>query len=69
MATYAEIQELVKANHGFTPKTCWIAHVKDLCGLNPRIAPNRISQESRMNPCPDDKIEAIREALKFFKMI
>ena len=32
MATYAEIAECVKRQSGFTPKTCWIAHVKELNG-------------------------------------
>ena len=33
MSTYRRIQEYVKRQYGFTPKTCWIAHVKELCGL------------------------------------
>ena len=28
MATYPEIENCVKATHGFTLKPCWIAHVK-----------------------------------------
>ena len=33
MATYEEIQDYIKQKYGFTPKTCWIAHVKEICGL------------------------------------
>jgi len=36
--TYAEIAECVKLRHGFVPKTCWIAHVKELNGLPVRVA-------------------------------
>ena len=33
MATYKQIEDWVKGNHGFVPKTCWIAHVKETCGV------------------------------------
>ena len=33
MATYKQIQDGVKKNYGFTVKTCWIADVKEMCGL------------------------------------
>lgn len=32
MATYKEIQQYVKLKYGFTPKTCWIAHMKEMYG-------------------------------------
>ncbi len=64
MATYKEIQRWVKDNYGFSVKTCWIAHVKEMCGLKLRRPPNRLSQETRSNPCPPDKIEPIELALK-----
>jgi len=35
MATYKEVQEYIKKKYGFIVKTCWIAHVKEMCGLNP----------------------------------
>ena len=50
MATYTEIQEWVKQHYGFTPKTCWIAHVKSLSGLPMRKAPNRLGA-GRVAPC------------------
>lgn len=52
MATYRQIQEHVRAKHGRTVKTCWIAHVKELNGLAMRVAPNRHSAHERINPCP-----------------
>ncbi|MDI6638572.1 MAG: hypothetical protein QME82_06665 [Bacillota bacterium] len=69
MSTYRRIQEYVKRQYGFTPKTCWIAHVKELCGLEPRVSPNRYDASRRVNPCPPDKVGAIKEALKYFGMI
>jgi len=69
MATYSAIQDWVKGKYGFVPKTCWIAHVKEISGLNPRIAPNRVSAKIRIHPCPRDKIGPIKEALRFFNMI
>ena len=48
MATYAEIQKVVRAKHGFIPKTCWIAHVKSDFSLTNKIAPNRIHSAKAM---------------------
>ena len=42
-ATYKEIQEYAKVNYGFVPKTCWITHMKEVCGIAVKNAPNRIS--------------------------
>jgi hypothetical protein len=51
-ATYADISDCVKRRHGFVPKTCWIAHVKELNGLPLRVAPNRQCRAVRMVPLP-----------------
>jgi hypothetical protein len=67
MATYKEIQDYVRSNYGFVPKTCWIAHVKEMCGVSSRKSWNRIGPRS--NPCPKDKVGFIRDALKHFSMI
>lgn len=69
MATYKQIQAWVKDKHGFSVKTCWIAHVKEMCGLRLKNAPNRARGIVRKNPCPRDKVESIKEALKHFNMI
>ena len=69
MATYLEIQAYVKAKHGFVPKTCWIAHAKELCGIPVSKAPNRIDPNERVDPCPDDKFQAIKEAFRHFGMV
>lgn len=41
MATHAEIQDYVKSKYRYTPKTCWIAHMKELTGQEVGRAPNR----------------------------
>ncbi len=69
MATYKEIQEYVKRKYGFIPKTCWIAHMKELCSIYVSVAPNRHSINKREHPCPIDKQPAIKEAFSYFKMI
>lgn len=62
--TYTDIAECVKQRNGFVPKTCWIAHVKELNGLPVRVAPNRQSRAARVFPCPPEKRKAIEECLK-----
>ena len=69
MATYKQIQEYIKEKHGFIPQTCWIAHVKELCNLNLRTAPNRQTTSNRVKPCPENKIGIIKDAFKHFGMI
>ncbi len=41
MVTYADIQEWVKQHYGFIPKTCWIAHGKELDDISVDPAWNR----------------------------
>lgn len=62
MATYKEIQNYVKENYSYCVKTCWIGHMKELCGLTVRMAGNRYLPDSRTNPCPANKQNAIRDA-------
>lgn len=69
MSTYPEIQKYIKGKHGYTVKTCWIAHVKEMCGLNPKISHRRLDRNNRVYPCPPEKVEAIKDALKHFNMI
>jgi hypothetical protein len=68
MATYREIQALVCREHGFTVKTCWIAHVKELVGIQTRTAPNRHGP-ARVHPCPPDKRASIEEAMRKLGML
>ena len=66
--SYNNIQEYVKKKYGFVPKSCWIAHAKELCGLNVRKSWNRRSDQ-RKYPCPEDKLVAIKDALKNFGLL
>ena len=69
MATYKEIQTYIKEKHGYSVKTCWIADAKKKCGLEPKIAPNRLDPNSRVHPCPDNKLDDIKNAFRHFGMI
>ncbi|MFD3157953.1 hypothetical protein ACFIJ5_13945 [Haloimpatiens sp. FM7330] len=69
MATYKQIQEYIKATYGFTVKTCWIAHMKEVCGLKRKDSPNRKDPNKRVYPCPENKKKFIREAFRHFDMI
>ena len=69
MPTYSEIQRYVKDKHGFQPKRCWIAHMKELCSLPVKQANNRYDPNSRTNPCPVEKQAAMMEAFRHFGMI
>lgn len=69
MATYKEIQEYIKVNFGYTPKTCWIAHSKEVYGLSPKVANNRNDINKREFPCPAEKLEDIRQAFLHFEML
>lgn len=69
MATYTQIQAYVKDKYGYLPKSCWIAHVKELSGLHPKVSPNRYSISARTNPCPDAKQADLKDALRHFNML
>lgn len=67
MTTYKEIQIYVKKKYNFVPKSCWIAHVKEICGLPVRKAWNR--KDGRKVPCPPNKVDKIKDAFQHFRMI
>ena len=67
-ATYQEIAKWVKQEFGFAPKTCWIAHCKELYSLPLGTAPNRHG-EQREEPCPREKRLAIEKAFQHFGML
>jgi hypothetical protein len=68
MATYKDIQDYIKNKYCITVKTCWIAHVKEICNLNPKRAPNRIGSV-RKHPCPPAIQKLIESAFSHFGMI
>lgn len=69
MATYKEVQEYVHVNFGYRPKTCWIAHSKEIYGLSPKTAANRKDSNKREYPCPIEKQEDIKKAFLNFGML
>jgi hypothetical protein len=69
MPTYRDIQDDIRQRHGRTVKTCWIAHVKELNGLNPRMSPNRISPTTRKHPCPPRLRPIIEESMRRLGML
>ena len=69
MASYKQIQEYVNNEFGYIPKTCWIAHVKEICGLPLKGVHNRQTPLERIFPCPVEKQNDLKEAFKHFKMI
>lgn len=60
--SYVAIASFVKQHYGFTPKTCWIAHVKHQLGYSMQPAWNRESS-GRRHPCPPSKRSAIEHAI------
>ena len=68
--TYKMIQEYVEQKYGFKVHTAYIAAVKRSLGLTVYDAPNATEElkQSRKRP-PEEKAEAITEALKYFEVI
>lgn len=69
MATYKDIQQDIRKQTGRTVKTCWIAHVKELNGLNPRPAANRRSATKREVPCPVGVRPVIESSMRRLGML
>jgi uncharacterized protein (TIGR02145 family) len=63
MATYKQIIEYVKAKHGYSPKNCWIADVKKQMEFNMSRAHNRKDENTRVCPCPKNRVEDIKKAI------
>jgi hypothetical protein len=69
MVTYKEIQQIVKEEHGFIPKSCWIAHILFDHGLTKRQSSNRIDPNIRKYPCPENKRLQIEQVMKRLKIL
>ena len=68
--TYEEIQEWVQENYGFHVTNLNIAQVKRKYGIIERENYNKPKSENNRQPgCPEEKVKAIEEALRFFQMI
>lgn len=68
--TYKRIQEYVQEKYGFIVHTAYIAEVKRMVGLDMHKAPNAVDQRKHeYHPCPPEKVEAIKDALRHFGLI
>ena len=68
--TYKRIQEYVQEKYGFKVHTAYIAEVKRIVGLDMHKAPNAVEQRKHeYHPCPPEKVEAIKDALRHFGLI
>lgn len=66
--TYRAIRAYVYAHHGFSPRTGWIANVKELNGVPLRPTHNR-SSAARVDACPPERRSGIEEALRHFGVL
>ena len=69
-ATYPEIKTRVLEQTGLKVSSLYISQVKQKCGLEVRENHHKAKSENTKQPqCPPKKEAAIRDALKYFKMI
>lgn len=68
--TYKMIKEYIEAKYGFKVHTAYIAEVKRELGLPMYDAPNAVEElkQPRKHPTPE-KVEAIKDALRYFAVI
>ena len=68
--TYKMIKEYIDAKYGFKVHTAYIAEVKRNLGLPMYDAPNAVEElkQPRKHPTPE-KVEAIKDALRYFAVI
>lgn len=68
--TYKLIQQYIESKYGFKVHTAYIAEVKRSLGLPMYDAPNAVEKlKHPYKPAPQHKVEAIKDALKHFKVI
>ena len=68
-ATHKEIEEWVQGHYGFHVTNMNIAQVKQKHGIIERENYNKPeSEDSRQPGCPEEKVRAIEEALKYFQI-
>ena len=68
--TYKMIKEYIVEKYDFKVHTAYIAEVKRMVGLDMHKAPNAVEQRKHeYHPCPPEKVEAIKDALRHFGLI
>ncbi|RHR33987.1 recombinase family protein [Eubacterium sp. AF19-12LB] len=69
-ATYPKIKEYVKNKYGVNVHTSYIAQVKRMCGLDMVENYNKSKKENpEVKQCPQEKVEYIKDALRYFNEI
>ena len=69
-ATYQKIKEYVKDKYGVNVHTSYIAQVKRMYGLDMGENYNKSKKENpEVKQCPQEKVEYIKDALRYFKLI
>lgn len=69
-ATYSKIKEYVKDKYGVNVHTSYIAQVKRMCGLDMGENYNKSKKGNpEVKKCPQEKVEYIKDALRYFKLI
>ena len=69
-ATYQKIKEYVKNKYGVNVHTRYIAEVKRMCGLDMGENYNKSKKENpEVKHCPQEKVEYIKDALKYYSLI
>ena len=69
-ATYSKIKEYVKEKYGVNVHTSYIAQVKRMCDLDMGENYNKSKKENpEVKQCPQEKVEYIKDALRYFKLI
>ena len=61
--TDQEIQKWISRQHGFVPESAWIAHCKELFGIA------TFGTSNAENPCPAEKVAAIKQAFRNFGLL
>ena len=68
--TYAELQACMEEKYGFKVSNLYIAWAKEALGIKERENDKKPkAPSSKKRVCPSDKMAAIQEALRHFKMI
>ena len=69
-ATYQKIKDYVKNKYGVNVHTSYIAQVKRMCGLDMGENYNKSKKKNpEVKQCPQEKVENIKDALRYFKLI
>ena len=68
--TYGKIKEYVRDKYGVNVHTSYIAQVKRMCGIDMGECYNKSKKDdAEVKQCPQEKVEYIKDALRYFCLI